>query len=181
MASAIMYASRSQTGSQPGVRRIAEKAAQTWLQGVPVNVDNTSNLIEWDGATIAAAIAGISMEAATNRTTSGTPQLPPSTTTPANQPNAVVIALPKFDDGKLNIYVADQDAIFYGQVGPAQLASSVIVGKQYGMTKDSDNHWYVDTAKVTGGTNTVLSIVGIDDFDTRGVYFKFLPAAIEIV
>lgn len=182
MASAIMYGSRSQSGSQPGMRRIAEKASQTFLMGVPVNVDNTGNLIEWDGATIAAAIAGISAEPARNRTTSGTPQVvSPLNFGVANQANAVNITLPPFDDGRLNLYIADQDTIFYGQVGPAQLASSVVVGKQYGMTKDSDGHWYVDTAKVTGGTNTVCVVVGIDDFDTRGVFFKFLPAAVEIV
>lgn len=182
MASAIIYGSRSQSGNQPGMRRISEKAAQTWLMGVPVEVDTTGNLIEWDGTTVAALIAGISAEQARNRTTSGTPQVIPATTfTPANQPNAVNITLPPFDDGKLNIYIADQDTIFYGQVGPASLATSVVVGKAYGMTKDSDGHWYVDLAKVTSGTNTVVIAVGIDDFDPRGVYFKFQAAAIEVV
>jgi hypothetical protein len=182
MASAIIYGSRSQSGTQPAQRRISEKAAQTWLMGVPVNVDSTGNLIEWDGTTVAAAIAGVSAEQARNRTTAGTPQVIPATNfVPANQPNAVNITLPPFDDGKLNIYISNQDTIFFGQVGPSQLASAVVVGKAYGMTKDSDNHWYVDTTKVTSGTNTVVIVVGIDDYDPRGVYFKFQAAAIEVV
>ncbi len=178
MASAIIYGSRSSSGTQPAVRRIPEKASQTFLMGVPVTVDSTGNLIEWDGTTVAAGIFGISQEPARNRTTAGTPQLiSPLGFEVPNQPNAKIIALPPFDDGKLSTYLANTDTIFWGQVGPAQLSSSVVLYKQYGMTKDTDNHWYVDLAKVTAGTNTVVEVVAIDPYDPRGVFFKIIAAA----
>lgn len=182
MASIAMYGSQSSSGNQPTVRRLSEKATQTFLLGVPVSVDGTGNLVEWDGATIVGGIAGISQEPARNRTTSGTPQLiSPLTFEVQNQPNSKIVAVPPFDDGNLNIYVANNDTVFYGEVGPAQLSTSVVIGTVYGLTKDTDNHWYVDLLKVTPGVDTVVVAVGIDQFDTRGVFFKVLPAAQQLV
>ena len=178
MASVAMYGSQSSSGTQPTQKRIPEKAAQTFLQGVPASVDGTGNLVEWDGATVTGAIKGIVAEPARNRTTSGTPQLiSPLGFSVQNQPNAQIIALPPFDDGNLNVYVANNDTTFYGEVGPNQLSSSVVITGQYGMTKDTDNHWYVDLNKNTPGVNTVVQVLSVDDWDTRGVYFKILPAA----
>jgi hypothetical protein len=148
--------------------------------GVPTKLDATGNLVEWDGAIITGAIVGISQEPARNRTTSGIPQLVnPLTISVANQPNSVIIALPPFDDGKLGIYNNINDTYFWGQVGPSQLAANAVLGSQYGMTKDSDGHWYVDLTKATPGTNTVLTVTQVDDFDPRGVFFQFLGSSVQ--
>lgn len=180
MASIAMYGSQSTSGTQPVQKRVAEKASQTFLLGVPVSVDGAGYLVEWDGATITGAIAGISTEPARNRTTSGTAQLiSPLGFAVQNQPNSKIVAVPPFDDGKLNMYVANTDTVFYGEVGPAQLSSSVVIGTQYGLTKDTDNNWYVDLNKTTPGVNTVVVATAIDDFDTRGIFFKFLPSAVQ--
>lgn len=182
MASVAMYGSQSSSGQQPTQRRIAEKSAQTFLLGVPVSVDGLGFLVEWDGATITGGIAGISTEPARNRTTSGTPQLiSPLGFAIQGQPNSKIIAVPPFDDGKLNIYQANNDTTFYGEVGPSQLSTSVVIGTQYGLTKDTDNNWYVDILKVTPGVDTTVVAVGIDQFDTRGIFFKILPAAQQTV
>ena len=177
MASAIIYASRSTSGSQPAFRRLAERAAQTFLQGVPVSIGVDGYLTEWNGASMTGAIAGVSAEPARNRTTSGVAQvLSTLGISVANQANAVNITLPMFDDGMLNIADAVDDTVFFGEVGPSQLSSSAVIGKNYGMTKDTDGSWYVDLTKVAANT-VVVTIVSIDDYDTRGVYFRVLPAA----
>jgi hypothetical protein len=173
--SAVMYGSRSGSGNQPTVRRLAEAASKTFLQGVPVQLV-AGYLQEWDGATVAFGIVGISMEAARNRSAAGASQIINTPPAVANEPNAVVIQVPPFDDGKLNIYQSENDTYFFGQVGVAT-AAQAMVGVQYGLTKDTDNHWYVDTSKTTVGTNTVVTIVGLDDWDPRGVYYQFTTGA----
>lgn len=178
MASAVIYATKSANGSQPSARRISEAATQTFLQGVPVTV-SAGYVQEWNGTSMTGAIAGISNEPAKNRTTAGQPQVVnPASIAVQNQPNAVNISVPPYDDGRIGFYQSTQDTYFWGQVGPAQgPVSQANVGVQYGMTKDSDGHWYVDTSKTTVGTNTVLIVTGIDPYDSRGVFFQFLAAA----
>ena len=69
--------------------------------------------------------------------------------------------------------LAVDDTVFYGQVGPAQTPVASDVGKQYGMTIDTDGHWFIDRTKV--GAAAVVVIVKLDDNDTtRGVHFQFL-------
>lgn len=172
--SAPMYGSRSGNGAQPVERRLAEAATRTFLQGVPVQLV-AGFLNEWDGTTVAGGIVGISNEPARNRTTSGVPQIiltPPGV---QNEPNAVVIQVPPFDDGRLNVYQSINDTYFFGQA--SNTVTEANVGIAYGLTKDTDLHWYVDLAKVTVGTNTVVTIVDIDQWDPRGVYFQFQYAA----
>jgi hypothetical protein len=53
------------------------------------------------------------------------------------------------------------------------------------MTKDGDNHWFVDKTKSTVGTNTVVTIARLDPNDQsatpRGVYFTVATAAAQLV
>jgi hypothetical protein len=75
--------------------------------------------------------------------------------------------------------LAIPDNLFYGQVGPNQTTVITDIGKQYGLTKDVDGHWYVDKNKT--GASAVLTITGLDQWDTaRGVLFTFLAAAGQI-
>ena len=180
MASAVIYGSRSGSGNQPVQRRLLEAASQTFLQGTPVMLVG-GYLQAWDGATITNGIVGISAEAARNRTTAGVAQvINPASIAVTNQPNSVNITLPPFDDGRLNVYQSINDTYFFAQVGPSQSAAQTLVGQQYGLTKDSDGHWYVDTTKSTPGTNTVVQVVDLDTVDTaRGVYFQFLNSALQ--
>ncbi len=82
------------------------------------------------------------------------------------------ITRPLFLDGRIGVEVANTDTIFQGQVGPAQTALATDVGVTYNLTKDADNHWYVDK---TNTTNLVATIVKLDPGDQsatpRGVYF----------
>jgi hypothetical protein len=180
MASAVMLEIQSTTQEQPPIDRSIEKAGQTFQMGVPLMVDQTSGgLQEWDGATVANGIAGVSKEFGANLTTTGVAKTISVANVP-NQPLAVTIphGAPA-NDGRSGYAVAVQSTIFYGQVGPAQTVLPTDVTKQYGMTKDTDGHWYVDKSK-TGGAAAVVQIVKLDYWDTtRGVHFVFIPSAIQ--
>jgi hypothetical protein len=97
-----------------------------------------------------------------------------------NESAASNLSRPYFNDGKTGAVLAIPDNVFYGQVGPAQTTAASDVGKQYGMTKDADNHWYVDKGKT--GVSAVCVITALDTYDTsRGVLFTFLPAVGQIL
>lgn len=180
MASAVMLEIQSTTQEQPPIDRTIEKAGQTFQMGVPVMVDQTSGGIqEWDGATVANGVAGVSKEFGSNLITTGVAKTLQYGTVP-NQPLAANIppGAPA-NDGRTGYAVAVQSTIFYGQVGPSQSVLPTDVTKQYGMTKDSDGHWFVDKTK-TGGAAAVCQIVKLDYWDTtRGVHFVFVPTAIQ--
>jgi hypothetical protein len=153
--------------------------------GVPVEIDSASGgVIEWDGTTYTAKIAGFSKEFANNLATTGVAQQITQGKVP-NQASAQNIQRPYFNDGRIGFETSAADSIFQGQVGPSQTALVTDVGVQYGLTKDGDGHWYVDKTKATPGTNTAVTIVKLDPNDQsatpRGVYFTVLPTASQAV
>lgn len=180
MATALIQERGTVSGNQPRMRRIAEKTGQTFKSGTPLQLDTTttpSSLKAWDGTTVSAGIAGIAKEFGANLATTGTAQQQ-SFGSVQNEASAQNFSRPYFNDGMTGIVVANLDTEFYGQVGPAQTVATSDVGKTYGMTVDSDGHWYVDKTK-TGGS-AVVTVVKLDDWDTtRGVIFTFLPTAIQ--
>ena len=187
MASIEIHSIQSVSGNQPRIRRLAEKAAQTWLAGTPVIVDATGFLIAatsplTGGATL--SLCGLTKEFGANLATSGVAQQQTFGSVP-NEPSAVNISRPYFNDGLSGVEIAVVDTVFLAQVGPAQVTSQAIVGTQAGLTKDTDNHWYVDLTRNTPGTNTVCTIVKLDPNDQsatpRGVYITFLPVVVQLV
>jgi hypothetical protein len=187
LASIEIHSIQSVSGNQPRMRRLAEKAGQTYLAGTPVIVDATGFLIAatsplTGGTTI--SLAGFSKEFGANLTTSGVAQQQTFGSVP-NESAAVNISRPYFNDGRSAVELAILDTVFLAQVGPAQTALQTDIGVQYGMTKDTDNHWYVDKSRSTPGTNTVCTIVKLDPNDQsatpRGVYIVFLPAVVQMV
>jgi hypothetical protein len=185
MASNIIASVQTVSGNQARMRRIIEKSGQTFLSGVPVEVSSADGGIqEWAGTPLTDSIAGFSKEFANNLSTTGVAKQIQQGTVP-NQPAAQNIMRPYFNDGRIELEVADIDTVFLGQVGPAQTALVTDVGKAYGMTKDSDGHWFVDKTKATVGTNTVCTIVKLDPNDQsatpRGVYFTINAANAQIV
>lgn len=191
MASSEIHSIQTVSGNQPRMRRIIEEAAQVFLSGTPVEIaSGDGGLKAWDGTTLAAAIAGFSKEAGNNLGALGViptaavnpnPQL--SFGTVPYEASAQNIARPPFRDGRIGFEVATEDTVFQGQVGPAQTTAPTDVGVNYGLTKDSDNHWYVDKTKT--GANAVVTVVKLDPLDTssspRGVYFVVLASAAQLV
>lgn len=178
MASAIIQEIRTVSGNQPRSTRYNEKAGQTFVSGTPLMIDTgTGSLQAWDGTTLAVGIAGIGKEFGANLATTGVAQQQTYGSVP-NQPSAQNISRPYFNDGKTQIIIANEDTVFYAQVGPSQTTAVTDLAKVYGMTKDSDGHWFVDKTKT--GANAVCTVTGLDAVDTtRGVHIMFLPAAIQ--
>jgi hypothetical protein len=184
-----------------------EAAGQTFLFGTPVELNGSGNVIPWDGTTVANKILGIVENNAFNLATAGAGAPPsfgsvgfpggaPTYGTVPNQPNAVNIpAGVTFVDGRDIVALATETTIFIGQTdastGSTYAPTTALIGTQAGLTADGNGHWYVDLAKTTPGTNTVLIILGIypNDFapgsSTNGVnnaqvFFTFLPSAVQL-
>lgn len=181
MATALIQERSTVSGNQPRMQRMPEKVGQTFKSGTPLQVDTTttpSSLKAWDGTTVTAGIAGVAKEFGANLATTGVAQ-DQSFGSVQNEANAVNKSRPYFNDGQTGIILAIADNTFYGQVGPSQTTATNDVGKQYGMTIDSDGHWFVDKTKT--GASAVVTIIGLDPWDTaRGVIFVFMAAASQI-
>lgn len=182
-----IHAVRTISGNQPDMRRLLEGATQTFLAGTPVTYDptaTTGGLKVWGGSDVTDNILGFSAEAASNLTTLGTPKTLSFGSVP-NQSSAVNIPRgAPLNDGRCGVELASLDSVFHGQLGkPTATAASdeywtevTTVGKDYGLTVDTDGHWMVDIDK----TNAVR-IVGVDPNDRRGVYFVVLDAVRQIM
>lgn len=194
MASALIQERGTVSGNQNRMERLNEDAGQTFLAGTPLMLNlATGALKAWDGVTIPSGIAGIAKEFGANLTTAGVPlgtnQLPSNTPqvgggivfgSVQNEPAASNLSRPYFNDGKTGIMLAIPDSVFYGEVGPAQVVAQTDLGKQYGLTKDVDGHWFVDKTKV--GINACVVITGFDNWDvSRGVLFSFLPTVGQLL
>ena len=179
--SAEIHSIQTISGNQPRMKRIIEEAGQTFLSGTPVQLaSGDGGLQAWtQGAT---AIAGFAKEAANNLGSLGVvptaavnPNAQPSSGSVPFESSAVSITRPFFRDGRIGFEVACSDTVFWGQTNNTVAASNV--GKTYNLTKDTDNHWYVD---LTNTTNLVATIVRLDPNDQsatpRGVYFVITPA-----
>lgn len=176
-----------------------EAAGQVFVSGTPVQL-NAGNVQAWDGATIVAGILGISLEDAHNLGSAGagapmafTPVGFPGTGSTFGkvpyQPSAVNIAEgAPFSLGMLTYAEATLDTIWEGQTdnntGAATLPTKANIGTQYGLTVDANGTWYVDFAKVTAGTNTVVEMYDLDPIDgsinNARILFKFIKSAIQM-
>jgi hypothetical protein len=176
-----------------------EAAGQTFLRGVPVQL-NAGNVQQWDGATITAGILGVSDEDAHNLASAGkgypgafTPVGFPGTGTTfgsvPNQPAAVNIPEgAPFSIGGTVYAEATENTIFRGQTdnntGAATMPTKANIGSQYGVSFDANGHAYIDFAKVTPGTNTVVIMYDLDPIDgsiaNARILFKFLKAAMQL-
>jgi hypothetical protein len=181
LASIELHSVQSVSGNQPRIRRMAEKAGQTFLAGTPVFADATGFILAVvSPATTAVPFAGFSKDFGANLAASGVALQQTFGSVP-NQSAAVNISRPYFNDGQTGFEAADNDTVFLGQVGPAQTALITDIGTTAGLTKDTDNHWFVD--KTAAGANKVVTIVKLDPNDQsatpRGVYFVVNAAAYQ--
>jgi hypothetical protein len=187
------------------VRSIIEEAAQTFFEGTPVTVNATDGGVQAYGGTttgILGVIAGFAAEQASNLPTTGvgapqgfTPVLGPGSRigTYASNPNqpAATIQPPgvPISDGRVRFWVAADTIVFVGMVGNAGAAAptaNTLVGKQYGLSIDTNNLWYVDLSKVTAGSNVLVTVVQLDPRDPVGrnggrVWFTVNNSASQIL
>lgn len=166
------------SGNSENTRAYPEAAGQTFLYGTPVQLNGSGNTKNWDGTTVSRGIIGIARQPGSNLGTAGAgsppsfgsvgaPGATPTYGTVPNQSSAVNIPSgATFVDGNTLVAAAVADTIFEGMVdnntGSSFTASIANVGVEYGLTIDSSGNWYVDLGKSTVGTNTVVTIVGLN-------------------
>ncbi len=187
-------------------RRVIEESGQTAPYGTPVQISaSDGGLLAWAGTVVVESIAGILAEGNgfSNLGTTGTgaPQglsgvlglgsVVGNYAANSNQPAAVITpALVPINDGRASYYVASPVTVFTGKLGNAGAAAATTnqllgtAANQFGLTKDTNNYWFVDTAKT--GANACVQIVGLDPRDAVGtvggrVLFVFMPAATQIL
>lgn len=186
----IISAYQTKSGNTDQTQVIPELLQQGFLEGAPVMLTTGGFIQQWDANVGAASntvgIAGISKQPGANLGTSGlgAPTQPfgsigqPGTSvtygTVQYQTGYNIPEGAPFSDGRTIFTQANNDTIFIGQFDNAAGAVAADytpvqgdIGKQYGLTKDTTGHWYVDKNKATVGTNTVVTIVGFDP--TAGV------------
>lgn len=171
------------SGLTPLTAANPERAGQTFPTGVPIQV-NAGFTQVWDGSTIAAGICGFALTVGLNLATNGLgapgafSQIGPPGSIQTygsvpNQPSAANIAVgAPISDGRtlfetavgLNIF----EAVFDSSTGTTAANYTPLqsqIGTQFGLTVDASGQWYVDNAKTTPGTNTVVTMVGINPID----------------
>lgn len=174
------------------IRRIGEKLTQTFLIGVPVQVEAASGFIIECAAIVSAAtalIAGFATEFANNLTASGVAK----TLTYGkvqNQSSAVLIPVgAPPNDGTMGFHEAIDETLFSGVLGNSNDDTDVVsaqtdIGKTYGLTKDAGNNfWYIDKFKNAVGTGACVQITDfIDPVGTTNgkLEFKVLHAAQQL-
>lgn len=179
----------------PLIANVGEKATQTFKSGTVVCL-STGYIAAWGGADPAgvAVLCGVSIVPGSNLTTANTPQVASFGSVP-NQASAKNYAIGSpANDGKCQIYVADDKTIFAGTFGSNGSAATIAVtnvGVAYGLTIDSgSNYWYVDSNKSTLGTNTAVVVEGIDPMTSSNgtaitantlALFSFRPAVVQAV
>lgn len=187
------------SGNSPAARAIAEQLSQTFLNGVPVML-NAGVIKEWDTtvtqpATSTAGIAGISAGLGSNLASSGL-GAPGVFTGVSGAGAAPTFGKVQFQasavnftpgapivDGRTLFEVANEDSVFEAQFDDAggsttnATTNANMVGKHFGLTKDTTGHWYIDFAKSTQGTNTVVEISALNPNDgaiqNGRLWFKF--------
>lgn len=205
-----IQAVETKSGNTDGTVSVAEKAGQTFKIGVPVQL-SAGYIQQWDGTTIAAGIAGVSLIPGSNLASNGKgaptnfgPVGPPATIqTYGNVPfqaSAVNIAIgAPITDGRTLFNSPRQDTIFEavfdnsaGNVAADYTITQAQIGTDFGLTIDANGQFYVDNNKTTDGTNTVVQVIGVNPLDLSAtapntyivnarVRFVFLSAAIQLL
>jgi hypothetical protein len=150
--------------------RRPEKASQTFLIGVPVQVDTGTGFII-EAATMNSGttgfMVGFAAEFASNLSTSGVPK----TLTYGkvqNQASAVLIPVgAPPNDGTIGINQATDADIFIGTLGDSNTATNAVLaqtnlGALFGMAKDGGNsYWYIDNHVTAVSSGAVVQIVDL--------------------
>ena len=178
-----------------------EAAGQAFQSGVPVQLNSSGYVQQWDGTTVTAGILGVSESFGLNLASAGlgapTPPCGGITGSDAiqtygqviNQPNGVSIALgTPVSDGRTLYVEPNLDNIFQalfdnsaGTVAADWTPTQADIGKKYGLTADSTwGFFYVDKNKTAG--NAVVQIVALPNgsYLNAPVNFVFLTTAVQV-
>lgn len=174
------------------IRRLAEKATQTFLIGTPVQIEVASGFIQACAAIVSAAtalIAGFATEFANNLSSSGVAK---TLTYGSVQNQSAAVLIPVGappSDGTMGFHEAVDSTIFVGVKGDGADNTLAVIaqtdlGAIYGLTKDAgNNYWYIDhnITTVNGGACVQITDL-IDPVGTLNgkLGFKVLHAAQQL-
>jgi hypothetical protein len=160
-------------GANAPIRRLIEKAAQTFLLGVPVQVDTALGAVQAVGpitTPATAIIIGFSCDYGANLATTGKAQSQTQTGHPPNQPAAVFIPVGAWpNDGTTGFIQALPENVFVGKLGNSvdgTLATiqNTDVTKIYGLAKDAGTgQWYIDGGVTTAAAGACVQITELVD------------------
>lgn len=171
----IPYRILGSSDAQAAMRRMLEKATQTFLSGTPVQLDvaGASGYIigcPTMNSVATAIIAGFASEPGHNLATSGTGTQGITYGSVQNQTGAVLLAGGgPIIDGTLGFHVAVDTTLFQFVVGNSSADASASVsqaniGSIFGLTKDAgNNYWYFDTNITTAAGGACLELVDVID------------------
>jgi hypothetical protein len=180
-------------GANAPIKRVIEKAAQTFALGVPVQIDTATGAIQACPAIVSAATAlvyGVSCDYGANLATTGKPQTQNQQGRPPNQPQAVFIAVGAWpNDGKTGVIQALAENIFKGKLGSSvddtlAVVANADLGKLYGVSQDPTTlNWFVDKSVSTAAAGGCVQITDlVDPVGTLHGYvgFVFVAAAQQV-
>lgn len=187
------FRTRLDASAVANMKRMLEKAGQTFNQFVPVQVEAASGFII-ECATITsvatAIIAGFSTEPGNNLTTNGTAKTLNTGWKVPNQASAVVIPIgAPPNDGTIGMVLATESMEFIGTYGDSATAANATLAQTQvsairGLTKDAGNgFWYVDNNITTLAGGACVEIIDlIDPVGTLNgkVLFKVIKAAQQL-
>lgn len=188
MASSKIRAVRTTTDNQPVIRRLLEDDAETFESHTPVALDANGYVIAWGGATLdglIGSIIGIALESGSNLTTQGVAETLSFGSVPYQSSAHNIPRGAPINDGRVGVLCAREETVFKAQINPTgQSLAQTDIGDVFGMTIDTDGHWYIDKTKT--GADAVVTIVERDpnedtlaDSVRRMAYFVFMPARVQ--
>jgi hypothetical protein len=179
-------------GAIAPIRRIIEKAGQTFKSGTPVQIDIGTGAVQACPAITSVAtavIAGMSTEPASNLATTGVPQTLTYGSV-QNQPAAVLIPVgAPPNDGTVGFIQALPENVFKGLLGNSAVAATSTllatdITKIYGLTQDAGTlNWYVDkniTTLAAGACVQITDLLSPIGTLNGAVGFVVLAAAQQI-
>jgi hypothetical protein len=169
-------------GGMPEIMRLAENNNSVALEGVPIAI--TSGYVD-ESATIDGnnnLFLGFSTEYGKNRATDGTAEVAHYGSV-RNQANAVNIAVgTPMDDGNMGVILAGPTVRFMGALETNNNVAQAQVGATAGLTKDSNNYWYIDPAKnnqASGGCIVITSLVDAIGTAAGKLEFSVIQARVQ--
>lgn len=154
---------RRQSGiGMPSVQRIDEVASLEIQEGTPLKLASGLAGALDDPPTV--AVLGIANEPSHNLDTSATAQDGQSEASPINQPNASIVPVGAWlRDGKIGVYIAEEDAVFSVMLFLGQVWAASMLGTRFDMNKDATTGlWYIDNTDSGTAAEHVAEVVQLD-------------------
>ena len=172
-------------GANPTIMRLPENNNCVALRGVPIA--QTSGYVD-ESATINGnnnLFYGFSAEAGKNRATDGTAETLVVPGGVQNQNNAHVIPLgAPMDDGNMGVISAGPNTRFMGALTSSNNVAAAQLGATMGLTKDSNNYWYLDPAKnnqASGGCVVITKLVDPVGTNAGKLEFAVIQARVQFL